>query len=218
MCSVFLKMNSKIFGLALLGDGVYCMNAENFSYKKAYRRRWFNERKSVLSIEGEHNKIWLATLGGVTEIENDRNVFSHSDLKIKKLSQESGLGTNYIYTVFVDSQGRIWFGTDNSGVSVLENGKITNYTHADSLPLRTVSSITEDRLGHIWLSTDKEGIFEFDGEKFHHLTIKEGIRDLAITSLISDVKDNILVIHPSGIDLLDPIHEASDLLRFRNWS
>jgi ligand-binding sensor domain-containing protein len=186
------------------GEGVFCLDVAKNQTRQLTEKDGLTNG-SILSIEGENSKIWLATLGGVTEIENERNIFSNSNLKIKKLNQETGLGTNYIYTVFIDSKGRTWFGTDSKGVSVLENGKITNYTHADSLPLNTVSSITEDRLGHIWLSTEKEGIFEFDGEKFHHLTIKEGIRDLAITSLISDVKDNILVIHPSGIDLLDPI-------------
>ncbi len=196
--------NYKNIWIGTFGEGVYCLDSNKIQIKHLTEKDGLTNG-SILSIDGDHGKIWLATLGGVTEIENKKNIFSNPNLKIKKLDQETGLGTNYIYTVFIDSKGRTWFGTDSNGVSVLENGKITNYTHADSLPLRTVFSITEDRLGHIWLSTDKEGIFEFDGEHFHHLTIKEGIRDLAITSLISDVKDNILVIHPSGIDLLDPI-------------
>lgn len=190
--------------IGTFGDGVYCLDDRKTQIRHLTEKDGLTN-ESVLSIEGKNDKIWLATLGGVTEIENRKNIFLNSDLGVKKLGQESGLGTNYIYTVFIDSKGRTWFGTDNSGVSVLENGKITNYTHAGDLPLRTVSSITEDRLGHIWLSTDREGIFEFDGKNFNHLTIKEGIRDLAITSLISDAKDNILVIHSSGIDLLDPI-------------
>ncbi len=196
--------NFKNIWIGTFGEGVYCLDSNKTQTRHLTEKDGLTNG-SILSIEGKNDKIWLATLGGVTEIDNTKNIFSNLNLKIKKLNQETGLGTNYIYTVFIDSKERTWFGTASNGVSVLENGKITNYTSADSLPLRTVFSITEDRLGHIWLSTDKEGIFEFDGEKFHHLTIKEGIRDLAITSLISDVKDNILVIHPSGIDLLDPI-------------
>lgn len=190
--------------IGTFGDGVYVLNTEKAQVRLITEKDGLTN-DNVISIQGKKNKLWLATFGGVTEIDYDKNIFSNPALKIKKLSQDSGLGTNYIYTVFIDSKGRTWFGTDNNGVSVLDNGKITNYTHADSLQLRTVSSITEDRLGHIWLSTDKEGIFEFDGENFHQLALKEGIRDLAITSLISDAKDNILIVHPSGIDLLDPI-------------
>ena len=190
--------------IGTFGDGIYCLNLDR-KYTKHLTEKDGLTNGSILSIEGENNKIWLATLGGVTEIDNSKNIFSNEKFNIKKLDKETGLGTNYIYTVFIDSKGRTWFGTDSKGVSVLDDGKITNYTHTDSMPLRAVTSITEDRLGHIWLSTEKEGIFEFDGDKFHRLTTKEGIRDLAITSLISDIKDNILVIHPSGIDLLDPI-------------
>ena len=190
--------------IGTFGDGVFCLDVSKNEIKHLDEQDGLTNG-SILSIDGDGDKIWLATLGGATEIEYDQNIFSNSFPKIKKLNQESGLGTNYIYKVFIDSKGRTWFGTDSKGVIVLKDGKISHFTKADSIPLLTVTSITEDHLGHIWLSSEKEGIFEYDGEKFHHLTIKEGIRDLAITSLICDAKDNILVIHPSGIDLLDPI-------------
>jgi ligand-binding sensor domain-containing protein len=157
---------------------------------------------SVLDITAKDSTIWLATLGGVNSFQEvplgERPVFSH------RFDEQSALGTNFTYTVFPDSQGRIWFGTDGEGLSVLENGRLINYSAIDSIDILAVYSITEDKQGHIWFSTAKEGVFEYDGSKFRHLTLKEGIRDLAITSLIKAPDGNIIIVHPSGIDLLNP--------------
>jgi ligand-binding sensor domain-containing protein len=193
--------------------GVFCFNP------KTGKTRQFTERDglsndNVLSIDGVNGHIWLATLGGVTEIENQANILTAPKPVMRNFKQADGLGTNFIYKVFIDSKGRTWFGTDGQGISVLDKGVIKNYTSAlpstepghenEDHQLKAVYSITEDQQGHIWLSTAKQGIFEFDGEKFNHLTVKEGIRDLAITSLATAANGQIVIVHPTGIDLLTP--------------
>ncbi|HHM20924.1 MAG TPA: hypothetical protein ENJ20_02770, partial [Bacteroidetes bacterium] len=169
---------------------------------------------NILSIDGTGGKVWLATLGGVTEMNYDADPDREGTFRFRSLTRESGLGTNFIYKVFVDSKKRAWFGTDGKGISVLENGRIKNYPVAvhqhdgesgeKSIPLRAVYSITEDRRGHIWLSTKDAGIFEFDGTRFHHLTVKEGLREMEITSLATDANGQIIIVHPTGIDVLTP--------------
>ncbi len=194
------------------GDGVYCYQP------KSKKLRHISEadgltNNSVLSIDGINGHAWLATLGGVTQFDITDDI-QVATPQIRNFNEANGLGTNFIYKVFIDQQKRTWFATDGQGISVLENGQLTNYPyaihqhpdkdHPDTTELKAVYSIAEDQQGHIWLSTAKEGIFEFDGEHFHHLTLKEGIRDLAITSLIADKKGEILIVHPSGVDLLTP--------------
>lgn len=202
-----------VLWIGTFGDGVLCFDPDT------KEKRWLTEQdglsnNSVISIDGQNGHIWLATLGGVTEFEIAQNIFDIQRPQFHSFDQESGLGTNYTYKIYIDSQEKVWFASDGKGVSVLENGHFTNYTHAmgwddrDSLveiPLKAVYSITEDAQGHIWLSTAEQGIFEFDGEYFQQLTVKEGIRDLEITSLIRDKKGNILIVHPTGIDILDPL-------------
>ncbi len=169
---------------------------------------------NIFSIDGINNHIWVGTLGGVTEIKYDEDILKGGELDFRIIDQKDGLGTNFIYKVFVDSQGHVWIGTDGKGISVLENGEVKNYpinfhTHSDGYideesRLHAVYSITEDKNGHIWLSTDKAGIFEFDGANFNHLTVKEGIRDLEITSLATDANGQIIIVHPTGLDVLTP--------------
>lgn len=158
---------------------------------------------SILDIIGRDSTIWLATLGGVNSFEEPAS--GKRPEITPRFDEQSALGTNFTYTVFPDSHGRIWFGTDGEGLSVLEEGTLRNYNTIDSIDIQAVYSITEDKQGHVWFSTAKEGVFEYDGARFRHLTLREGIRDLAITSLITAPDGNIVIVHPSGVDLLDPI-------------
>ncbi len=193
--------------------GVFCLDPVSGQMKQFTESQGLTSN-SVLSIDGIGNYIWLATLGGVTEIENGVNLIFEASPTIHRLDKEDGLSTNFIYKVFVDSKKRTWFGTDGQGISLLQNGKIYNfraYKTTDPATgkqvekeLKAVYSLTEDARGHIWLSTATEGIFEFDGQAFKHLAVKEGIRDLAITSLATDANGQVVVVHPSGIDLLTP--------------
>ncbi|HFA48701.1 MAG TPA: hypothetical protein ENJ95_06770 [Bacteroidetes bacterium] len=200
--------------IGTFGKGLFCYQ------KETGRLEQFTEKDgltndNVLSIDGIGGHLWLATLGGATEMTYQKDVFENGKLAFHNFNQEDGLGTNFIYKVFIDSQKRAWFGTDGKGISVLENGKITNYPTAEhgrhgekgqkeGAKLNAVYSITEDHAGHIWLSTDKSGIYEFDGENFSHLTVKEGIRNLKISSLATDANGKVVIVHPSGVDILTP--------------
>ncbi len=169
---------------------------------------------NIFSIDGVGQYVWLATLGGATEIKYGADILKGGELAFRTIDQGDGLGANFIYKVFIDSQERVWFGTDGKGVSVLENGSVKNYpaashNHADGNTdedhqLHAVYSITEDKNGHIWLSTENAGIFEFDGTDFEHLTVKEGIRDLEITSLATNANGQVIIVHPTGLDVLTP--------------
>lgn len=190
--------------IGTFGEGLYCIHPQTGRFKHFTENDGLTN-SSILSIDGKEDQVWLATLGGVTEVNNSNNILTQHVLSTKNFNLEGALGTNFIYKVFVDSQGRTWFGTDGKGISVLENGVILNYAKADSLPIKSVYSITEDLRGHIWFSTAKEGVYEFDGRYFHPLNANDGLRNLAITSLITDSRGNILIVHPSGIDLLNPV-------------
>ncbi|RMG82206.1 MAG: hypothetical protein D6714_11720 [Bacteroidetes bacterium] len=207
--------------LGTFGEGVIIYN------KKTRKKRHLTEKDgltngSILSINGVDGRVWLGTLGGVTEFDLSTDPMNYAPLSYRNFNQEDGLGTNFIYCVFVDTRGRVWFGTDGKGISVLENGQIVNYPEAHLRPkagkpakkieLKAVYSITEDPHGHIWFCTARGGVFEFDGEYFEHLSFKEGIRELDITGLFTDARGNILIVHPTGIDLLQP--ESHHLMYF----
>ncbi len=199
--------------IGTLGNGLYVYQPKT----GASRHISINEglvNGNILSMDGRNNHIWLATLAGATEIEFGADILNGGKLGIRHLDQADGLGTNFLYKVFIDSKNSVWFGTDSKGISVFENGHLKNFPTASHLHddggtepdtrLHAVYSITEDAKGHIWLSTDREGIFEFNGSDFQHLTVKEGIRNLEITGLATDANGHIIIVHPSGLDVLTP--------------
>ena len=202
--------------------GLYCLNPMSGKLQHLDESDGLTNN-NVLSIAGMDNKLWLATLGGVNELSFDETPFDGAQLTIKNYNHESGLGTNFIYKVFVDSQKRIWFGTDGNGLSVLDNGIIKNYPFAtvlnpitDSLEqirLHAVYSIVEDKKGRIWFSTDRTGIFAFDGSQFKHLSLKEGISELNISALAATPTGDVLIVHSQGIDLLNP--ETGHLIYYK---
>ena len=189
--------------LGTFGEGLYCFRPSDGELIHLTEANGLSNN-SILSIDGQNGIIWLATLGGVTEIRLDDDIMSGSEPDIKNYNHETELGTNFIYKVFVDSRGSTWFGTDGQGLCVLENGTIRSYTNYDDYDFRSVYSITEDWQGNIWFSTAREGIFVFNRKSFRPLTVKEGIRDLQIAAMATDNKNNILLVHSSGLDILDP--------------
>ena len=189
------------------GDGVYCYHPESNNWLHLDEENGL-ANGSILSIAGSEGSVWLATLGGVSEVNVGQDIFTRENPVFRNYDYESGLGTNFVYYTYIDSKGKAWFATDGQGLCVLNNGKIYCYEETiiddDTISFSKVYSITEDLEGNIWFSTPKSGIFKFDGKDFEFLDRKEGIRDLEITGLVRDNNGNIVIIHPSGIDLLDP--------------
>ncbi|MFQ5446422.1 MAG: two-component regulator propeller domain-containing protein [Saprospiraceae bacterium] len=209
--SLFEDMYGNLW-IGTFGQGLYCYHLPTGRLRHLTEQDGLTNG-NILSMDGIGNRIWLATLGGVTEIEYPDNIFSGSPLRFRNFNEEDGLGTNFMYKVFADRKGRVWFGTDGEGISVLEAGVVKSYPVAiyshpggdrrKETPLQSVYSITEDHRGHIWLSTAKGGIFEFDGKRFSHLSVKKSRHDLE-TSLATDANGQILIVHPGEVDILTP--------------
>lgn len=114
----------------------------------------------IFKICRDENKIWFTSIGGVSCFENN---------KFTNYTTENGLPSNYVRTVFKDSKGDIWFGTDfglvkfDPGKSGETGLKLTAFTTRDGLSNNNVASIIEYN-GNLFIGTDK-GLNIFDGEK-----------------------------------------------------
>ncbi len=76
----------------------------------------------------------------------------------------SGLSNNKVNTIFQDSRGFIWFGTDD-GLNRFDGYEYVVFRHGiyDSLSIASglIHAITEDAEGNMWIATDK-GVSKFD--------------------------------------------------------
>lgn len=186
------------------GQGLYILPSEGGT------PLLFNEsdglgNSSILRISGRGNEIWLATLGGATALEIKGDASRLAPRVKMTLGPAQGLGAHFLYTVFADSRGRIWFGSDGKGVSKWHNGHITHYQtgyshQKDTLSLQSVYAIAEDHEGRIWCSTAKEGLFRETAEGFQAVKKNQGRE---ITALLGDGSGHLLMAFEGGLEWYD---------------
>lgn len=188
--------------IGTFGEGIYIYNAEQQEMRHLTTEDGLVDG-SVLSIDGNGTKVWAGTLAGVTAFQLESNVMDQTMIPYQQFSEETQLNASFIYKVFVDRQDRVWLGTDNEGINLIDNGAIRYFPGTDSISFNTVYSITEDFEGNIWFTSSNNGLIKFDGTAFSVFGQEAGLRSLNINSLTTDENGNLLMVHAAGIDLLN---------------
>jgi len=93
-------------------------------------------------IQSPDGFIWIGSYSGL--IRYDGNTFYRYD---------ASSGVSSVVSLFSDSQGRIWIGTNDSGVACLEDEVFTFYNREAGLKSSSIRSITEDDDGNILIAT-----------------------------------------------------------------
>ncbi|MEW6492646.1 MAG: two-component regulator propeller domain-containing protein [Cyanobacteriota bacterium] len=98
-----------------------------------------------------------------------------SNPEFEQITVDEGLSQSGVLTIFQDSQGLIWFGTQD-GLNKFDGYNFTVYKYNElnpsSLSDNFILSLYEDRSGTIWVGTQSGGINKFDRktEQFVHYT------------------------------------------------
>lgn len=168
---------------------------------------------NVLSVSGDMVNVWIATLGGVTCCNIQMDISTKDDLLFQNFTEESGLHSNYLYQVYIDTRGRVWFATDGNGLKVFEQDTFRSYEKAGNIAINTIYSITEDKSGNIWFSTPSSGLFKFDGKEITNYGAKLGLSNLAITGITTDTNGDIIIIENDAINVLE--YKTDQVRRYR---
>lgn len=160
-------------------------------------------------IKDSSNRLWIATDGGGIDI-YDQETSKIIHINSEEKSAYKGLTTDYIKTLFVDSQGNIWVGSWDSGVYLLKKGsrKFLNYSVENTskkLQSNKIISLSEDSKGIIWIGTFSEGLHSFnpktktfkkyDSPPF----IKNGLNHADIRKVLVDSEDIIWIGTTNGL-------------------
>ena len=193
-----------ILWIGTFGNGLYCFDPATGKSIRLTETNGGIANDNILSIAGSKTEVWLATLGGVSRYSLRQNILADERPAFRNYRKANGLGTDYVYQVYIDSKDRVWLATDGQGLTVIEGEQLMHYRETDTgLSLKTIYSVTEDGEGDIWFSTARNGIFEFDGRFFRHFDRTRGVRSLSISGLLANGEGQVLVIHPEGVDVLD---------------
>lgn len=147
-------------------------------------------------------------------------------------SNLNGMVSQFVRTMYQDTKGNYWFGTNEDGIIRYNGQTLEKMTIADVSPHFRVLEIAEDKAGNLWFGTS-EGLIQYDGEKFRTFSKKEGLpgADPEIWGLMVDKNGLIWVGATGGLchfdgekfmplslpdsRLANPKHMLSDKLVFK---
>ena len=138
--------------------------------------------------------IWIGSYSGL--IRYDGNTFENMSINA---------GISSVVSLYVDSQNRLWIGTNDSGISVMENGEFRTFNRDDGLKSLSIRAICEDENGNIIVGTT-EGIIWIDPEFTVHILDDSKITDKYIRMLEVGAENTIY-----GTTLDGCVFELKDL-------
>jgi signal transduction histidine kinase/ligand-binding sensor domain-containing protein/CheY-like chemotaxis protein/HPt (histidine-containing phosphotransfer) domain-containing protein len=123
-------------------------------------------------VESPHHNLWLAINGGLARwnrTQDDFTVYRHDP------QDPNSLASDEVNAISIDAQGRIWIGTTDAGLDVLDprTGRFEHLRHEaarpGSLSSNHVNTLTRDHAGDLWVGTD-EGLDELEPgrQSFRH--------------------------------------------------
>lgn len=151
---------------------------------------------------GSNGNVWVGTNKGICKVRYDQSgkyIFESVDIGVEEF------GVLVVLTLMEDSKNRLWVGTENNGVCVLDinTDEFRWYTYDPgqeySIKNNSIWSIYEDRSGVVWIGTFNKGLFkvDFNQRKFlkyqHHPYNKTSLSNSSVSSFAEDNKGNIWV-------------------------
>ena len=153
------------------------------------------------------------------------------------ITNQDGLPVNAVQTIFQDSHGFIWIGTEN-GLSRYDGYNFTTFRHQqddpDSLSNNHVRTILEDADGMLWIGTENGGLNRFDPQTETFTRYQSdprnptGLAHNTIFSSFADSKGNLWFgsLPQGGLNRYDPttgeftqyMHLTSDIPHGAVWS
>ena len=177
-----------------------------------------NAADDSLSLSGNHvtaivedktGDIWVSTAGGgLNRYDRSRDRFVH---------YREIVHADLINALMLDDSGRLWIGSTDRGLFVLEpgTGKVVSFStdarNGNSLSDNNVSAILEDSHHQIWIGTSHGGLNLFDRKLHSFMRWQHRNKEAAslggntITRLFNDGQEQLWVgLRDGGLDLFDP--------------
>ena len=114
---------------------------------------------------------------------------------------QDGLAHNWVYSMFQDREGRLWFGT-HGGVSWYSGEVWATFTAQEGLAENQVWSMLQDREGHLWFGT-RGGVSRYDGQTFTTFTTKDGLVHRWVNSIFQDGEGHLWFGTHGGVSRYD---------------
>lgn len=207
----FYKDSENRFWVSVDGNGLHLFDEKTRKFKQILPSSSSNSANSnnIRSItEDNSGRLWLATFGSKVIIyDPNKRAFEKTPKYLKPLSDE-------LSTLYKDSQNRIWIGSENGGVFLVDqqNESLTNYVSSSeepsSLSYNHVTFFYEDQNQTIWIGTNK-GLNKFnEGDQTFTTYLPDSVNpssisSVAVTSMIQDQSGTYWIGTAGGLNEFD---------------
>ncbi|WP_339714026.1 two-component regulator propeller domain-containing protein [uncultured Kriegella sp.] len=159
----------------------------------------------------KNDTIWMGTTAGLyklsSELTKPQKVISLKESMHQDLGNK--LVVDVIVSLFEDSKGLMWIGTDGAGLCRYDpnNESFVWYGQKDGLGQETIASILEDDNGNLWMAGNN-GLSQFDrtSQTFKNFDMNDGLlsNDFNFNAAYKDEDGVIYFGNYGGINYVNP--------------
>jgi signal transduction histidine kinase/ligand-binding sensor domain-containing protein len=141
------------------------------------------DNEAISVIQSSDGYLWIGTQHGLVRFDGDRfTVFNQMNTP--------GLSSDRIVFLFEDKESNLWIGTESSGLEMMKNGTIQNFSAATSGGGK-VSYAVEDESGTLWFSAENGIIVYQKGQiNFHQGVVASSLFSLAQHAVVPSTAGN----------------------------
>ena len=121
---------------------------------------------------------------------------------VDELMYIDGQLCQHLRTIFEDSKGNLWFGTNNYDIMRYDGDSLVYFGEKDGFASGRLTGIAEDKEGTIWFGTSA-ALTKYDGTSFTNYSEREGPFGNEIWSLMIDKKGLIWLGTNDGVRTFD---------------
>jgi ligand-binding sensor domain-containing protein/AraC-like DNA-binding protein len=137
-----------------------------------------------------------------------------SNSLIKNLNFETGLSSNFIRTIYKDSNGLIWIGTD-TGLDSYDGLQVVNYGKRFKTPLKgAVQSILESHNGIFWVGNE-QGAFLYNKNGNYIAFVNFNKPTINVRKIFRSIDKKIYFATDRGLYLLDSLSFKANKIKLK---
>ena len=211
IASTLYRQDDQIY-IGTSTDGLYTYSITQKTFEKVIPILGTKQIQAIL--QQSPTRIWVATEGAGLFLINPKTKeiknYLHSPSNPKSIS------SNYIRSLAMDSQNRLWIGTFND-LNIYHEGtdsfasSSSNPVENGSLSQRSVRSIFMDSQGGMWLGTYFGGLNYYHPirnrfKNIRNIPYKNSLSDNVVSCIVEDKDKNLWIgTNDGGLNLYNPI-------------
>jgi ligand-binding sensor domain-containing protein len=143
-------------------------------YARAAEQSLDNSKCLMVDPDGS---LWVGTYGGV--------IAHFQSGKFHTYTSREGLPSDYIESLYRDSEGVFWVGTRGHGLFRMIHDRFEK-SSLDIPPTSTITGFVEDADHSLWIASPSDGVFRLQNGRLQAFSVKNGLPSTRVYTLYRD--------------------------------